>query len=204
MSAKQSTATKESKKVASSAADFKKLKKGQLVTLPSGLSVTARRVPLSTFVRQGDVPNPLLPIVDEALNRGKAVEASSLMGEDGVDMDTVNSMLEMVDAVVIEALITPKVHPVPTEDEDGDPFVIGENWATQAELDAAIDEARDDDLLYIDEVDDEDKMFIFQWVLGGTGDVERFRAEAEADVASLVQKQGGGKKSKRNAGSKKR
>jgi hypothetical protein len=39
-------------------------------------------------------------------------------------------------------------------------------------------EERDPEALYADDVDFEDKSFILQWVMGGTGDWERFRKES--------------------------
>jgi hypothetical protein len=40
-----------------------------------------------------------------------------------------------------------------------------------------VEAARDDELVYVDEVAEEDKMFLFQVVTGGTTDVESFREE---------------------------
>lgn len=39
--------------------------------------------------------------------------------------------------------------------------------------------------LYTDEVDQEDKTFIFNYVVGGTRDIEKFREEYSHDVATL-------------------
>ena len=50
MSAKASTATRATKKSASSAAEFKKRKKGAPLELPSGLIVVARRVELRAYL----------------------------------------------------------------------------------------------------------------------------------------------------------
>jgi len=182
MTAKQSTATKEARKQASAVSDFKKLKKGRPLTLPSGLTMVCKRVELSSFIRQGDVPNPLLPIIEDALNKGKEMDMSKIVNDDQgkVDMDMVNSMYEMVNTIVCAVAISPSVHPI--IDEDGD------------EID---EDDRDDNLLYVDEVDDEDKMFLFGWAVGGTEDVATFRREAETGLASLGKKQGSGKKSKR-------
>lgn len=169
MSAPKSAATKAAKKseAASSASDFKQLKKGRVLPLPSGLSVVARKVELRTFLKQGEVPNPLLVAVEEALNKGKEMDLAAMTGnnpESRVDMDMVNDMLEMVDKVVLQVVLEPKVHDVPEDEDD-----------------------RDDDLLYVDELDDEDKMFLFQWASGqGTDDIAKFREEATKDLVSLA------------------
>lgn len=160
-----------SKRAASPASEFKKGKKGKVIQLPSGLFMQVRRVELRTFLQRGDVPNPLLPLVEEALSKGQNADLDGITGfKDGkVDLELVNEMYDMVNTVVCSVAIEPKVFPVP-EDED----------------------ARDDDLLYVDEVDDEDKMFLFQWSIGGTDDVATFRREAEEGLVALAQGSGGG------------
>jgi hypothetical protein len=143
---------------------FKKRREGQMLQLPSELWVRARRVDLQTFILKGTVPNPLVEIIQEALAKGQKANIASMMGvEEGqIDLEMVNDMMEVVDSVVIETLLEPKVHDLPE----------GE---------------RDDDLLYVDEVDPEDKMFIFQWAVGGTSNLEQFRKEARADLDALAE-----------------
>lgn len=169
MSAPKSTATKKAAEAAkiSSPADFKKAKSGRLLPMPSGLTVKARRIELRTLIAQGDVPNPLIPIVEEALNKGLNVDAEELISKDKVDLNMVNEMYEMVNTVAIATVVEPKVHQVPESEDD-----------------------RDDDLVYVDELEDEDKMFLFQWALGGTDDIATFRKEAQEDLASLAEGEG--------------
>lgn len=146
---------------------FKQRAQGQLLPLPSGLVCRARRVMLQTFLNSGQVPNGLMVLVSEALEKGQEADVAEMVGmEDGsVDIEKVNEMFELVNAIVVEAVVEPKVHPLPEPDEE-----------------------RDDDLLYIDEFDDEDKMFLFQWIIGGTDDIASFREEAIASLAALDQK----------------
>lgn len=181
MSAPKSQATKAAR--ASSVSAFKKMKGGRPLELPSGLIMVCKRVELRSFLKQGDVPNPLMPIIDEALNKGKSLDVDKMIaGKDGkVDLDMVDEMYNMVDNVICSISIEPKVHPVPEDEDD-----------------------RDDELLYTDEVDDEDKMFLFQWSIGGTSDLERFRQEAAADLATLAQGSGGKSPAKRASGSRAR
>jgi hypothetical protein len=154
---------------------FKKRAQGMVLPLPSGLVVKAKRVELQTFLRHGEVPNPLMTIINDALTKGEGmdVEAMVTTDEEKVDMEMVNEMYEMVNKVVVASLVDPKVLPLPEDEED-----------------------RDDDLLYVDEIDDEDKMFLWQWALGGTGDVETFRLQAGADMDALaeIQSRGGSAK----------
>jgi hypothetical protein len=148
---------------------FKKAKEGQLLPLPSGLVIRANRVDLQTFIMRGTVPNPLMEIVQDALAKGQKADIPSMMGldEGKIDLSQVEEMLQVVDSVLVESVVTPKVHYMPEEESD-----------------------RNDELLYVDEFDPEDKMFIFQWAVGGTADVERFREEARADMATLAEMQG--------------
>lgn len=203
MSKAASAATKEARNQATSVAEFKKRKKGITLPLPSGLTVVARRVDLTTFLQQGDVPNALLEIVSEALEKGKAMDTSAIINEDDqkVDMEMVNDMFESVNAVVIQSLVSPKVHPLVWTQEDLDNDEIPEGQEVGEEID---EEDRDDNVLYVDEVEPEDKMFIFQWAVGGTADLATFREESSQDLASLARGKKSGKPAKRAAGAKKR
>jgi hypothetical protein len=205
MSKQASTATKEARKSATSVAEFKKRKKGITLHLPSGLSVVARRVDLTTFLQRGDVPNALLEIVEEALNKGKRMDASKMVAKDGddteVDMDMVNEMFETVNAVCVQSLVNPTCRPSVWTEADAAEDEIPEDSSIGEEIP---EEERDDDQLYDDEIDPEDKMFIFQWAVGGTDDVATFRKESEAELASLASVEKPGKKSKRAPGDKKR
>lgn len=169
--AKKSAAKKSTKMpdgpLSSSVSDiaaFKARKMGQPLLLPSGLVVRARRVEVQAFLMRGDVPNPLMVLVSEALEKGQETNVEEMLGlEDGqVDIDKVRDMYELVNALTCEIVVEPKVHPLPDDEED-----------------------RDDELLYVDEVDDEDKMFLFQWVQGGTDDVATFREEARTTLDAL-------------------
>lgn len=154
---------------ASDISAFKKRTKGVPLPLPSGLIVHAKRVELQTLVVQGNVPNPLMEVVSEAIAKGENADIGKMVGVDEgeIDLDMVRDMFDMVEKVCMESITQPKIHNTP-----------------------ALGEERMDDLLYIDEVDSEDKMFIYQWACGGTSDVATFREEARADMATLAEKQG--------------
>lgn len=153
---------------ASSAADFKARKQGITLDLPSGLTVVARRASLQSFLKKGDVANPLMPLIEESLKKGKEVDPAKLMSKDGsdegVDVDKVNEMFELVNEVCMGSVVTPELHP---ELKDG--------------------EVEDPEIVYISDVDEEDRMFIFQWAIGGTTDLATFRAEAQAGLDALAE-----------------
>lgn len=186
------------KKVADVSA-FKKRSQGIDLKLPSELWVKAKRVELQTFIRQGNIPNPLMEVVSEALEKGQKANVSDILGDDGgkIDMDTVNEMYEMVESVCINSIVAPKVHRAPTQDD----LMVWNEQHPDETLDDP-EELRRDDLLYVDEIDDEDKMFVFQWATGGTADVERFREEAAADLAALAEGESPRAAAKRTAGSR--
>lgn len=169
-------AADEAKAQASSLAEFKARRKGKVLQLPSGLSMRVRKVELQSFIIQGEVPNPLMQVVSEALEKGKKSNIPDMMGvEDGqINMDMVRDMYAMVNRVVCEVSVEPKVHPAPENEVD-----------------------RDDDILYVDELEETDKMFLFQWITGGTEDVATFLEEANSDMATLAESQGSKSPAKR-------
>jgi hypothetical protein len=146
--------------------DFKK-RLGGVMELPSGAVVKVRNPGgLKAFLGNGSIPNSLMPIVQKAVNNGKAVSADEMgiIGEDGsIDPEVLSDMMSMIDNVLLQTVKEPKVYPVPEDEED-----------------------RDDDLLYVDEFPDEDKQFLFQWVSGGTRDLEQFRREYSSAVDSVA------------------
>lgn len=195
--AKKAAAKKAAPKqpTASNARDFKNRRKGMYVELPSGLVVRARRVELKTFLERGDVPNPLMEIVAEAIEQGDKSKPEDMIGTDEgkLNFDMIHDMYAMVENVVIACVVEPKVHPLPTViDDDGEPV--------EKPTEEQIEDAKDDDLVYIDEVEDEDKMFLFQWVQGGTSDLATFRQEAGASLASLAEVASSQDQAKRDAG----
>lgn len=148
---------------ASSASDFKK-NRGGVITLPSGLAVKANRAGgLRAFVEVGTIPNSLMGIIDDAVKGGKKPDMSTVITEEGIDAQMLEDMIALTDAVTCKVVVEPKVYPVPENESD-----------------------RDDERLYVDEIEDEDKMFIFQWVTGGTTSVERFRQESASTLDDLA------------------
>lgn len=146
--------------MATSAKEWKRKSSSEL-TLPSGNVCQARRVDLSAMITSGRVPNALLPHMKGALT-GKAPDAKDLK-EVAVDEATVLEMLHLFDVVAIDVMVDPQCHPMPEAKESRDP-----------------------DSLYVDELDMEDKQFLFQWAVGGTSDVEKFR-EQSAQLMDALQ-----------------
>lgn len=127
------------------------------LTLPSGNVALVRRVGLDVFLREGRVPNTLLPVMRGAL----AGKRMTLKNED-LSEQMIQDMLSMQDTVLVACVVEPKVFNVPQNEDDRDP-----------------------EKLYADEVDLIDKQFVFQWAVGGTSDVEKFRERSNELMGSL-------------------
>lgn len=140
----------------------KKATVGTLVTVPSGNEVRVRTPGMQVFLSQGVIPNGLMPFIQEAMKQGEAPteEASSKLME---DPEKLQEILDLADSVALYCFIEPRLENVPLDDE-GLIIPVG-------------DDRRDEDTLYVDEVDLTDKLFIFQFAVGGTAPLEKFRQE---------------------------
>lgn len=136
--------------------------------LPSGNVCLAINKGMKVFLQEGNVPNSLMGIVQGAIDGAEGGKTKQKFQEAGDDPKLIGDMMHLMDALVVTCVREPVIMPVPKK-EDG-------TWD---------EAAKDPDLLYIDDVDMEDKMFIFQWCVGGTSDVEQFRKEYAANLASL-------------------
>lgn len=152
------------KKEVSTVAGWKKKAQGADLELPSGEVCLARNVGMQVFLERGLIPNSLMPIIRQAL-----VGEEPDLKMDDISEEQIKEMMDLFDAATVLCVVEPKVHRVP-RDGEGEPVPI---------------EDRDPDKLFVDEVDFEDKQFIFQWVVGGTRDLERFREEQSASVERL-------------------
>lgn len=128
--------------------------------VPSGNTCLVRMISPEDFLSSGDIPDVLAPIVNDAIRESSGKPPSSV-AKDVIDASSIAEMMAMVDGVILMAVIEPVVSKAPIEGE------------------------RDEELLYVDQIDLEDKMFIMQFVLGGTRDLERFRSQQEAAMAGM-------------------
>lgn len=137
------------------------------ITVPSGNVALVRNPGMKLFLKEGMIPNSLLTIVQTSIdaNQGKTMANVQQDLKANATPEQMQDILKLMDAVTIYCVVEPKVAPVP---------LVGEE--------------RDEDILYVDEVDLEDKMFIMQYAVGGTKDLERFRVE----LASVVEPTGQG------------
>lgn len=135
--------------------------------VPSGNTARCRRPGLQTFIKIGIIPNSLLAIVTkniDAAKKGSDPEDSvdGLVTGMMEDPAQLAQMLQLVDDITIFCVIEPQVQKVPD-----DPM------------------QRTDDALYVDQIDLNDKMFIFQWAVGGTSNLDEFLGESQQALGNL-------------------
>jgi hypothetical protein len=167
---------------ASSAADFKakSLRKGKEMVLPSGFTCVATRVNLMVFMKTGRIPNSLRGLIDKGMS-GKEVTQDEILDKllsgDDATLKSFEDMMNMVDAVVCDVMIDPKVIPAPDNEEPRSE----EN-----------PKGRSATLLHVDEMDEEDRMFVFNFAVGGTRDLETFRKGQNSNVERILAQSGSG------------
>lgn len=163
-------------KKASSVSDFKK-KNQDPVELPSGHYIVLKNTSMAGFLQGGNIPNGLMKIVQTAIAQQKGEggpsvdeEVAGLMS----DPEKLTEVFETVDAFVCAVAVEPRVHPKPEDEDD-----------------------RDDELLYVDELELEDKMFIFSRAMGSTEKLEQFREESAKPVGRVQPRKAVGGTTKR-------
>jgi hypothetical protein len=147
------------------------------LTVPSGQRCRVRTVGVPGLIEAGILANvdSLTSIVatefvkkDE--NDNPIIDIPGITDSEGA----IKSIMEVMDKVTCLAVVEPHVYEVPmvhTDPDDEDsPLIEGE---------------RIEGRVYVDTVDDEDKVFIFQAVVGGTQDLEQFRERVTELVGGL-------------------
>lgn len=163
--------------------DFKK-RIQTVLELPSGLIVKVRNPGgLRAFLDKGTIPNSLMPLIQKSLNKGKAVDVETdLMGADGnIDTEMMTEMFDMMDNIAVKCMVSPKLYPKLTDKDV-------EAWNKKYPEDQAetVDDIRQDDRLYADELPDDDKQFIFSWMSTGVKDLETFRLQRQSGVDAVA------------------
>ncbi|MEG2887248.1 MAG: hypothetical protein RR853_08995 [Aurantimicrobium sp.] len=187
MAAPRKTASKAEALRVSQIGDFKE-RVGGLQQLPSGLVVKVRNPGgLTAFIANGTIPNSLLNIVQDTLSDDLSKEEMVKKATDlKNDMESIGDMMQLMDIIAQQVIVEPKCMPVPTEDDVTRHNLLNPNDQVSSPADLRDDEGT----LYIDEIDGLDKQFLFQWVTGGTRDLEKFRKEHERNVAAVSAKPG--------------
>jgi hypothetical protein len=136
----------------------------------------ARRLGVQGLIKLGilDSMDTLTSLVATGITEisGKitAADAAKMAGV----ADKMDEAMGLIDSIVIAAVVEPRVYPVPkgkTDDKTGE--------VTPAP-------PRDPELLYADDVDLDDKMFIMDWTIGGSADYRAFRQSTEDFVGDVA------------------
>jgi hypothetical protein len=133
--------------------------------LPSGGIAQVKRPNVQGLLKAG-----LLQSMDGLTGIVSTTTIPKAQGLPGVDTaalmkdpESLKRILDMIDKIVLHVVVQPEVLPVPEDEND-----------------------RDNSKTYIDEVDDDDKMFIMQHAVSGDTDLQRFRERAEIAMGSVA------------------
>lgn len=177
------------------------------VTVPSGQLVQVQRLGPTALVKSGLLSKvDILSGIVESEHIGRV--SGRNVGEDGKKLnkaerkareeaeqrENVRKLAEdpkqlleamaMMDEITCLVVLQPKITPVPVPREP-----------TEQDLEDYPDLETDDEglwipprkpgLIYVDTVDDEDKIFLFQYVMGGSDDLKSFRTKLDEGMADL-------------------
>lgn len=183
-----------------SATEWKKNSAGIELRLPSDNVCLVKRPGLEKILATGVIPDELAGIAMDTIKKaGPAVPQDhkkkgqqdaaaeidpAIFADAFKSTDDIFRLMDSFDRITEMCVLEPKVkwHKEPRLDSDGHHLKDEEGHKLFDEIDL---DAREDDVLYTDDVDLEDKMFIFNFVVGGSADVEQFREEFGDGMDSL-------------------
>lgn len=186
MAATRSAVAKAEEKRISQIGDFKE-RIGGIIELPSGLVIRWRNPGgLRAFMSGGNIPNLLLNTVEKSLKGGKGVDekmAEELVSKLAENPEMLDQMMDLYDEVALKCFVEPRLHRVPTWED-----VERNNQKHPDALAEDPEDLRYDDKLYVDELPDDDKAFLFQLISGGTKDLATFREQLQSNMDALAAK----------------
>lgn len=175
---------------ATSVSDWKSsARKPVYLDLPSGNKCLAINKGLQVFMQEGVIPNALLPMVEAAISKGQGIPLKKQQEIAG-DPEALGQVLQLCDSIVVSCVKSPRILPTPMAWIDDDPETPGHWYVVDVGDEGCVDKAgnpvvRDPELLYVDECEMDDKMFVMNWAMGGVKDAEKFREQYEAHVADI-------------------
>jgi hypothetical protein len=154
------------------------------LTVPSGQLVQVRFVGPTALISMGLLENVDLlghivqadhvdRVAGKAPSKEEAEETRQRqMQEMLADPSKLVGAVSMIDKIITHVVLQPKVHKIPEAGDDpANPSVVPD---------------RVKGLIYVDSVDEMDKMYIFNYVMGGVKDLESFREGIAETMADLV------------------
>lgn len=183
--AKKQSSGRTTPKKLTTAAEWSKDAKGRPLTVPSGKTcLVSKPEGLKAFMVNGEIPNILLPILSAALD-GEGVDEETIKELVGEDPGKLAELTGLADIATINCVLEPRVVPAPR---------FPEGHARVGEV-IPPHERDDDNVLYVDYIEDMDKWFILRYVLAGQTDLESFREELAKSVAGVQPSEGVGETS---------
>ena len=160
-----------------------KKNEGYDLELPSGNIVLVRKPGVEELLARGilDSMDSLTSIVShETIPKAegkRVVDAAKLLAGDGAQF---KKIMDQMNKVVLYCVMEPKLAPVPTQHDL-------DVWNEQNPDDRrhTTHEMRDPQVLYVDEVDVQDRSYIMQAGMGAQVDLAEFRKSTEEAVGSL-------------------
>lgn len=154
--------------------------KHQDLVCPSGQICLVQPLSIVGLVEKGILTNvdELTALVNDRVisPARKGVPIKDLKEED-VDIDalmedpeSIDRIMAVVDRALVVAVLQPQLHLPPKKTDENGHLILDDNGKEQDD-----DEAREEGRVYTDTIDIQDKMFIFQFVLGGTKAWTTFR-----------------------------
>ena len=180
--------------MATSAKDWtgKKTSGQKELTLPSGNVCLVGTIDPQDMLTQGLIPNNLLSSVMTAAQEAAGVKpgevfddskANELMAKIIEDPAELAQMMGMVNAIVVNTVIEPAVKAVPKWSHAD--LLASRCTEEVVGMEMPLLAREEGDWLWVDQVVTSDRMFIFQYAVGGSEDLAPFREELGAVMAPL-------------------
>lgn len=150
------------------------------ITVPSGQLCLVRRPGVEGLLKAGVLHqlDTLTQLVQSNLNSKGSNATDETVMDIMADPEKLASMMRVLDKILIYVVVKPEIQSTPDD-------------VTR----------RENGVIYADMVDLMDKMFLMNYAVGGTRDLERFRAEHTNAMGSVAAVQGGPQAPKRTSSS---
>jgi len=154
------------------------------IELPSGNVAKVTRPGLEMLISGGVMPDSLLQIAQGAVEKGagKRVKIQHLDDDKARDIaenpELWSEMIDSVDQIVSHVFVDPKVKYAKEKTTEKRPN--GKTVVTLIPLDK-----RDPNYLYTDELELDDKFFVFSFISGDSADLKSFRDKLRGNVESI-------------------
>lgn len=158
------------------------------IIVPSGQKARVRRPGLKGLVAAGvlDHMDSLTKIVGEKhIKRAKGGALQKIDVEAiAKDPKKIVEMVDVMDKIVEHVVLRPIVHKTPPCDVCKNDY-SWHDYAPPGEVDHEPDLPLEEGKVYTHQIDDDDKMYIINFAVGGTRDLESFRKQREELVDSV-------------------